>query len=140
MNPISEPFEFLGIIFTPIPVIHGNLIFGYRFGNTAYITDAKVISDESIKLLSGIEIMVVNALRPGKDPYPTHFSFEEAFDFIMKTSAKRIYLVHMCHLVNHAESQQFFDDLIQQNHSDKQIFVGIDGLVIEGINPYSKLD
>jgi phosphoribosyl 1,2-cyclic phosphate phosphodiesterase len=47
--------------FIPLEIQNGTLlIYGYLFGNTAYITDAKVVPSKSLELLKGIEILIVN--------------------------------------------------------------------------------
>lgn len=78
-------------------VNHGKLpISAFRVGNFAYITDMKTIDDEERPFLEGIETLVVNALRysPGHD---THLLVDEAIDFANTTSAKRVFLTHICH-------------------------------------------
>ena len=51
----------------PIPVMHGKLpIHGFRVDNLAYITDASAISEHSMSLLQGLEVLVLNALRPSR--------------------------------------------------------------------------
>ena len=49
----SKTFEIENIKFTPIPVFHGktNTIFGYKFGNTVYISDVSEIPENSKKYL-----------------------------------------------------------------------------------------
>ena len=48
----------------PIPVLHGRLpITGFRFGDLAYITDAKEIPAPSLDLLRDLDVLVLNGLR-----------------------------------------------------------------------------
>ena len=68
--------------FTPIPLMHGRFnVFGFRIGNVAYCTDVSGIPDRSWPLLEGLDVLVIDALRPGK-PHPSHFSVEQALEAI----------------------------------------------------------
>jgi len=84
----------------PIPVFHGKLgILGYRFGKFAYITDCSSIPEESAGLLTGLDTLILGALR--NEPHDTHLSIPEALAFIKKISPERAYLTHFCHDVDH---------------------------------------
>ena len=51
---IEGPFDLWGLTLTPVPVVHGNLpILGFRFRDTAYVTDVSEIPESSIPLLAG---------------------------------------------------------------------------------------
>lgn len=80
----------------PIQVMHGNLpILAYRIGPLAYITDMSVMPAESWRLLQGVRLLVVNALRPQQ--HPTHQSLQEAIRFVSQIAPERAYLIHMSH-------------------------------------------
>ena len=50
----NEPFDICGIPVIPIRVKHGKMpVFGFRFGDLTYITDAKYIDDEELKKVKG---------------------------------------------------------------------------------------
>ncbi|SFB43976.1 MBL fold metallo-hydrolase [Algoriphagus aquimarinus] len=92
----EKPFTIEGITITPIPVLHYKLpIFGFRIGDFTYITDANYISDESLKLIEGTEILVLNALQ--KDPHISHFTLDEAVAMAQKIGAKETYFTHISH-------------------------------------------
>ena len=81
----------------PIDVMHGNLqVFGYRIDDFAYLTDVKTITSSEIKKLSGLKVLVINALRI--EPHDTHFNLEEALQFIELIQAERTYLTHISHI------------------------------------------
>ncbi|MBQ0074826.1 MAG: MBL fold metallo-hydrolase [Prevotella sp.] len=81
----------------PIRVFHGKLpILGYRFGKLAYITDMKSIPVESLSLLEGVEVLVVNALRFEKEHH-SHQLVDDAVSFSRSVGAKRTYLIHVTH-------------------------------------------
>lgn len=81
---------------TPLGVIHGKLpIIGFKIGRFAYITDCSQMPEETLQQLSGLEVLVINALRI-KD-HPTHFKLLEALDVIKIAAPKRAYLTHVSH-------------------------------------------
>ena len=98
----DDPFEIGEIEFVPIPVMHGNLpILGFRMGRIAYVTDCSQIDDESIKLLEGVEVLIIGALR--YRPHPTHFNVDQAIDAGKSIGSARTILTHMCHDIDHSE-------------------------------------
>lgn len=105
LHEVEGPFELFGEVIQPIPVLHGRLpILGYRFGDLAYVTDAKVISDASIDLLRGVDVLVLNGLR--MTPHPTHLSIPEAVQVIDRVGPRCAYLTHLSHEVSHAEASE----------------------------------
>lgn len=91
------PFHVRGTEIMPLRVMHGKLpILGYRIaGRLGYITDMSVMPDESYELLKGIDILVVNALRP--QSHPTHQSISEALETAARIGARETYFIHMSH-------------------------------------------
>lgn len=81
---------------TPIEVQHGNLpILGFRINDLVYITDMKSISDESIELIKGCKVLVINALR--REEHPMHLNIDQALEFIRKINPQKTYLTHISH-------------------------------------------
>ena len=101
-HPITtEPFEVLGQRVVPIRLEHGRFqVLGFRFGNIAYCTDTNRIPEESWPLLEGLDVLVLDALRP--KPHATHFSLDEAVAVAHKVGAKRTLFTHMSHDLEHA--------------------------------------
>jgi phosphoribosyl 1,2-cyclic phosphate phosphodiesterase len=92
---------------TPIPLHHGRFnVLGFRIGNMAYCTDVSGIPDRSWPLLEGLDVLILDALRPGK-PHPSHFSLEEALGVIERVRPRQAYLTHMSHAMD-------YDVLIRQ--------------------------
>lgn len=100
MNVIepNEPFCVGDIPVMPIEVMHKTLpILAYRIGkHFAYITDMKSIDDSQLQYLTGIDTLVVNALRFVKS-HPSHIIVDEAIEFSRKIGAKRTYFTHTTH-------------------------------------------
>lgn len=102
-----EPYrEFMigDIPVMPLVVYHDKLpIFGFRFGDLAYITDMRTIDPGAIKHLKGIKTLVVNALRFSPEHH-SHQTVAQAIEFIRSIGAGHSYLVHSCHHIGlHAE-------------------------------------
>ncbi|MBI3838858.1 MAG: MBL fold metallo-hydrolase, partial [Planctomycetia bacterium] len=84
----------------PIRLEHGKFrVLGFRFGNVAYCTDTNGIPAESWPLLEGLDVLVLDALRP--KPHPTHFSLDEAIEVAQRLKPKRTYFTHMSHDLEH---------------------------------------
>jgi phosphoribosyl 1,2-cyclic phosphate phosphodiesterase len=87
----------------PVPILHGRReILGFRFGPFAYLTDCSGIPDASQARLAGLEVLVLDALRPR--PHATHFSLDEACAMAARIGARRTYFTHMAHQLGHAET------------------------------------
>lgn len=99
-HAVDGPFPLLGRTVVPVPLLHGTLpVLGFRIGAFAYLTDASRIPDPSRDLLGGLEVLVLNALRPR--PHPTHFSLEEAVAEAGRIGARRTLFTHMGHEMPH---------------------------------------
>lgn len=105
-NPITNmPFVIGNLTVTPINGMHHKLqVFGFRFGDFAYLTDMKTLDDREIEKLKGVKVLVVNALRI--DPHISHFNLQEALDFIAKVNPEKAYLTHISHLLGFHEAVQ----------------------------------
>ncbi len=92
----NNPFSVDGITITPLPVLHLKLpVLGFRFGNFSYITDANYISDETLTLLEGTEILTLNALQ--REPHVSHFNLEEALKMVERIKPAKAYFTHISH-------------------------------------------
>ena len=92
-----KEFRIGDISVVAIEVMHGKMpIFGYRFGSMAYITDMRVIADDELAWLKGVDTLVVNALRWKKEHH-SHMLVNDAIEFSKRIGAKRTYLIHVTH-------------------------------------------
>ena len=99
-----QQLKFGDIDVVPIEVLHGDLpILGYRFGKLAYITDMKSIFHQELTYLTGIEILIVNALRFNK-PHHSHQLVDDAVKFAQKIGAKRTIFIHVTHDIGFHDS------------------------------------
>ena len=103
LKPIDGPFELFGTRIQPVPVMHGdNEIFGYRFGNAAYLTDFSKIPESSMPLLEGLDVLFLDGLR--HKPHPTHSTVENSIRIGDLVKAKRVFFTHICHDLPHEET------------------------------------
>ncbi len=78
----------------PVVQAHGDaLSLGFRFGDIAYSPDISDLSVESQKQLLGLELWIVDALR--YVPHPSHFTVEQALEWIEILKPKRAILTHL---------------------------------------------
>jgi phosphoribosyl 1,2-cyclic phosphate phosphodiesterase len=104
-----------GIQFTAIPVFHGELpILGYRFGNTAYLTDVSTIPESSFPLLEELDVLIVSALR--HQPHPSHATVDQAVRWANRIGAAQTWFTHISHDLGHAETNANLPEDIQLAH------------------------
>jgi len=109
---INGPFDLWGLTFTPVPVVHGNQpILGYRFRDTAYVTDVSEIPESSIPLLQGLDTLILDGLRP--KPHPTHFSIAQALAQVERLKPKRAFFTHIAHDLGHEATNSTLPSHVQ---------------------------
>lgn len=92
----SEPFTIGDIPVQPIKVWHHRMpVYGYRFGNFTYITDANRIEEPEKEKIRGCDIVVLNTLR--KEPHISHFTLQQAIDLSRELEVKQQYFTHISH-------------------------------------------
>ncbi len=90
---------------TPLPVEHAAVeTIGFLFEHPgarsiAYLPDVKRIPHTTMRHLRGVDVMVVDALRP--QPHPTHFSLGEALESLRDAEAREGWLTHLGHENDH---------------------------------------
>lgn len=110
-----KPLELFGATFLPIPVIHGEQeIFGYRIGNAAYLTDFSEIPESSLKLLEGLDVLFLDALR--HKPHPTHSTLANSIAIAERLKAKRTFFTHISHDLPHEETNRHLPPHIRLSH------------------------
>ncbi|MEI6178432.1 MAG: MBL fold metallo-hydrolase, partial [Verrucomicrobiota bacterium] len=105
-RPIDGPFCYGDLKITPLPVAHAavetvGFLFQYPGARSiAYLPDVKRIPDETMRLLRGVDVLVVDALRPQE--HPTHFSLGDSLATIRQAAIKEAWLTHLGHENDHA--------------------------------------
>ena len=102
---IDGPFYYHKLKITPLTVHHAAVpTIGFRFDHPgarsiAYLPDVKHIPSDTMWHLRGIDILVIDALRP--QPHPTHFSVGEALAAIEECQPGEAWLTHLGHENDH---------------------------------------
>lgn len=78
----------------PFRQYHGTIIsYGFRVGALAYSSDLHDLPAESLPLLEGLDVWVIDALRI--TPHPSHLSLSEALDWIARMRPRRAVLTNL---------------------------------------------
>ena len=100
VNEVAGPFDLFGQTVVPIPLLHGpGESLGYRVGNLAYIVDCSALPESSWRLLQGLEVLVIDALRFRE--HESHFSISEAIEVAKKLQVPRTLLTHLTHDIDY---------------------------------------
>ena len=111
------------IMFEPLPQKHGSIIsLGFRIGNVAYCSDVSDFPEDTIDRLSGLDVLVIDALQ--YKPHPTHISLEQSMAWIDRLKPQRAVLTHM-----HTP----LDYVSVLKETPDQVEPGFDGLSFETI-------
>lgn len=74
----------------------------------AYYTDCKRLPERAVEMAKGIDLVVLDALRP--TAHPTHMNIEEALDAARVLAAKRTYFIHMTYMIDHVRDGALLPD------------------------------
>ncbi len=108
----GEVVEVAGFDVLPVAVSHGvMMVFGYRFGPFAYLTDVKSVPEDALALLRGVRVLVINALF--EDPHPTHLSIPEAVEVAEAIGAEQTFLTHLTHKYSHRDLSERLPDGVE---------------------------
>jgi phosphoribosyl 1,2-cyclic phosphate phosphodiesterase len=118
---IDGPFVAAGVAVRPFVQDHGIATsLGFRFGPFAYANDCVTQSDDALEAMTGVDVLVVDAMR--YRPHPTHAHLERALEWIAKIAPRRAFLTNLHVDMDYAELDRLTPAHVQPCH---------DGLVIE---------
>ena len=118
----TSPFTLGDIYIQPILVWHHKMpVYGYRFNDFTYITDANRIDEEEKEKIRGSKVLVLNALR--REPHISHFTLSEAVQLAEELEIPEVYFTHISHQLGlHQEVEE---------ELPAHIHLAYDGLIIK---------
>ncbi len=120
---IGGPFDVFGVEFQPVPVLHGRqTIYGFRFGDAAYLTDHSDIPEESIDRLRGLDVVFLDALR--YKPHPTHSTVDRSIKTAQELGVRRAFFTHICHDLGHERAESLLPPHIRLAYDGLEVTVG----------------
>ncbi|HTX38263.1 MAG TPA: MBL fold metallo-hydrolase [Bryobacteraceae bacterium] len=119
----EEPFEVCGVEFQAVPIQHGSqTIYGFRFGEAAYLTDHSDIPEDSMGRLRGLDVLFLDALR--YKPHPTHSTVDRSVKTAQALGARRAFFTHICHDLGHARAESLLPPGIRLAYDGLELTVG----------------
>ena len=119
----GSAFDLFGRQFLPVPVAHGKqTIYGFRFGEAAYLTDHSEIPETSMDLLRDLDVLFLDALR--YKPHPTHSTVERSLKTVEALGPRRAFFTHICHDLGHQRAESMLPEHVRLAYDGLQILVG----------------
>ncbi len=106
LHVINEtPFVIGDVPVQPFTVWHHKMpVYGFRFKDFTYITDANRIDEPVKKIIKGSKVLVLNALR--NEHHVSHFTLKEAIELASELNVQQAYFTHISHQLG---LQEFVD-------------------------------
>lgn len=121
LREATDLIEVAGMPIQTMRVWHGPTpVLAVKVGNFGYATDVNHIPEPAWTELSGLETLVLDAVR--YQPHPTHFHFERALDVAEQLGARTTYFTHLCDDYDH--------DVVEAG-LPPQVRLAYDGLAIQ---------
>lgn len=93
LNSANDP-QLHDLVIEPLRLEHGGIsCLGFRIGKLAYLTDCNKIPDETIAKMQGLDVLILDCLRP--KPHNTHLHEELAIDYAVQIGARKTIFTHM---------------------------------------------
>ncbi|NVO14030.1 MAG: MBL fold metallo-hydrolase [Rhodoplanes sp.] len=118
---------------TALPFLqdHGDIpSLGFRFGGVAYSSDLVDLPEESVALLHGLDLWIIDALR--WRPHPTHFSVEQALAWIERLAPKRAILTNMHSDLDYEELKSRLPAHVEPAYDGMRLRLAEGAVVVEG--------
>ena len=122
---VVAPFQLGDMAVTPLAVAHGAAdALGFHIAaedrTLGYVPDCHDMSDQVVQKLAGVDVMVLDAVR--YRPHATHLTVDESLTLLRRIGARRSFLIHMCHDLDHETVRKSLPPSVE---------ISYDGLVLE---------
>ena len=122
---VTAPFVFGPVRIEPLRVEHAGIeTYGYRLeadGRTlGYVPDCHRLSEAVAQRLRGLDCLILDGLR--RKHHPTHFALDQSVAELQRLGARRSFITHMTHDLDHETTAQTLPPGIE---------IPYDGLVVE---------
>lgn len=118
------PFEAAGMRVHPFGLEHGGIrVMGIRVGDFAYATDCNAIPDESMEVIQGVRVLIIDALRHRE--HPTHFTVKEALEVVDVLRPERTYFTHTNYELEYHETNRGLPDGVELAYDGLQFEIGL---------------
>ena len=119
----GSPLKVAGICIQPIRLAHGQgTVYGFRFGDCAYLTDHSGIPPESEELLLGLDVLFLDALR--HNPHPTHSTVDQSLATVERLKPRRAFFTHISHDLVHAPTEARLPPHVRLSYDGLEIPIG----------------
>lgn len=92
---------------------------GFRWKNFAYVSDIRNYPETIFDDLKDVHYLVVSALR--FTPSEFHFTVDEAVDFSKKIGAKKTWLTHISHELDHEKTNMYLPSNVRMAYDGLEI-------------------
>jgi len=126
----ETPFSLAGLTVTPLPVYHGEMmIYGYLFetdgARLAYLTDCKSLPDDTVRKVTGADVIVLSALWNRDWQHPNHMNLDTAVQLAGRLNGGATYFTHLTHFIGlHQETNATLPDGMFLAHDGLTVDVG----------------
>lgn len=104
----------------PFEVDHGSIpALGFRIADLAYLPDVSAIPDAALPLLKNLKVWVLDSLR--RTPHPTHFSMDQALEWMARMAPERGILTNLHNDIDYAAACAETPDHITAAYDGMQI-------------------
>ena len=89
----------------PFELEHAGMkVMGLRVGDFAYATDCNAIPEESMGILAGVRVLILDALRHRE--HPSHFTVAQALEVVKALKPERTYFTHTNYELEYHETNR----------------------------------